>query len=222
MAKRCSSCEQWQPHIRFYRDRDRSDGLKSQCKDCCRKIDQQRRARRTRRELKQGNHLQHKTRRVGATSEMVAAMVRWQESNRERRKLHIRQRRKHYHATQKQNGNGATPYHHDRPALALTQSHQRRAAGLGTAINDLHAQEWDWLLQQYDYCCAYCGQPGGSLSPDHIIPLARGGANTMSNIAPACRACNLHKGARTPVEAEMTFAIEVRLDDLLEQLELPL
>lgn len=42
--------------------------------------------------------------------------------------------------------------------------------------------------------CAYCdvvidGQP----DPDHVIPLSRGGSNSITNIVPACRACNSSK-----------------------------
>lgn len=31
---------------------------------------------------------------------------------------------------------------------------------------------------------------------DHIVPLARGGADSEENLQLLCRTCNLHKGAR--------------------------
>jgi len=46
--------------------------------------------------------------------------------------------------------------------------------------------------------CAYCGDPATAV--DHIIPLSRGGAHRMSNLAPACMWCNTEKGNRTPEE----------------------
>ncbi len=47
--------------------------------------------------------------------------------------------------------------------------------------------------------CAYCGA-GGSLQEDHCTPLKRGGANDISNIAPACPPCNLRKHTLTEDE----------------------
>ncbi len=46
--------------------------------------------------------------------------------------------------------------------------------------------------------CTYCGAPGtdAELEVDHIIPLAKGGSNHMSNLTTACRKCNARKGTR--------------------------
>jgi hypothetical protein len=46
--------------------------------------------------------------------------------------------------------------------------------------------------------CAYCGTPASQV--DHIRPLARGGADTADNLAPACGQCNRSKGARLLIE----------------------
>lgn len=40
--------------------------------------------------------------------------------------------------------------------------------------------------------CHYCGD-SRSIQNDHFIPRARGGADDMGNIVPACRPCNLEK-----------------------------
>jgi len=44
--------------------------------------------------------------------------------------------------------------------------------------------------------CTYCGVPGteAELEVDHIVPLAKGGSNHMSNLTTACRKCNAKKG----------------------------
>ena len=44
--------------------------------------------------------------------------------------------------------------------------------------------------------CTYCGVPGtdAELEVDHIIPIARGGSNHISNLTTACRKCNAKKG----------------------------
>lgn len=53
------------------------------------------------------------------------------------------------------------------------------------------------------FTCSYCGAPGtdAELEIDHIIPVAKGGSNHMSNLTTACRAFNQSKGARaSPAE----------------------
>lgn len=52
-------------------------------------------------------------------------------------------------------------------------------------------------------CCQYCGKrsPTSELSLDHVIPRARGGEATWTNIVCACTECNKKKGGRTPEEA---------------------
>lgn len=49
--------------------------------------------------------------------------------------------------------------------------------------------------------CAYCNSLlTGSYEVDHVIPLNRGGLNTVSNITLCCRPCNREKGDRTADE----------------------
>lgn len=53
--------------------------------------------------------------------------------------------------------------------------------------------------------CQYCGKKfqRADLNLDHVIPRSRGGRTTWENIVCSCVACNLHKGGRTPAEANM-------------------
>lgn len=45
--------------------------------------------------------------------------------------------------------------------------------------------------------CAYCAAPADTY--DHYVALTRGGLDTPGNIVPACRRCNLSKGARPAI-----------------------
>jgi hypothetical protein len=47
--------------------------------------------------------------------------------------------------------------------------------------------------------CAYCGATG-RLEWEHVIPLARGGPDSIDNLVRACRPCNAAKGARDPYQ----------------------
>jgi 5-methylcytosine-specific restriction endonuclease McrA len=45
--------------------------------------------------------------------------------------------------------------------------------------------------------CAHCGTPQ-NLTIDHIIPLAKGGKNTLDNLQMLCYACNTEKADSHP------------------------
>jgi 5-methylcytosine-specific restriction endonuclease McrA len=64
---------------------------------------------------------------------------------------------------------------------------------------DFTENEWMDLCFGYNYTCLRCKrqEPEIMLTPDHVIPLARGGANTIDNIQPLCMHCNTSKNART-------------------------
>jgi 5-methylcytosine-specific restriction endonuclease McrA len=50
------------------------------------------------------------------------------------------------------------------------------------------------LFIKLDRCCAYCEQRiEGQPEPDHVVPLSRGGSNSITNILPSCSACNSDK-----------------------------
>lgn len=48
-----------------------------------------------------------------------------------------------------------------------------------------------------DYTCTYCGERGGRLECDHVVPVARGGSDDPSNLTTACRDCNRSKRDKT-------------------------
>lgn len=56
-------------------------------------------------------------------------------------------------------------------------------------------QEWDAVCELYLRRCASC-QSVSRLEKDHIIPVSKGGSNSIDNIQPLCRSCNARKGAR--------------------------
>ena len=81
--------------------------------------------------------------------------------------------------------------------------HARKLGAPGTHTT----VEWIWLLQLWNWTCAYCGARG-ALQPDHRVPLARGGSNNIENILPACRRCNQRKALLTEEEFRARLAAE--------------
>jgi 5-methylcytosine-specific restriction endonuclease McrA len=59
-------------------------------------------------------------------------------------------------------------------------------------------KDWLRLLNQHDGRCAYCDAPADH--KDHVVPLVRGGSDSIGNLLPACRKCNLSKGGKLLIE----------------------
>lgn len=51
------------------------------------------------------------------------------------------------------------------------------------------------VLNRDNFTCRYCGQsaPKVELHVDHIIPVSKGGENSLNNLITACQDCNLGK-----------------------------
>jgi hypothetical protein len=49
------------------------------------------------------------------------------------------------------------------------------------------------IFKRDNYTCKYCGQIGGRLEVDHVIPISKGGTNDLSNLTTSCRKCNRQK-----------------------------
>lgn len=61
-----------------------------------------------------------------------------------------------------------------------------------------------------NHTCQYCGQHGGDLTVDHIVPRSRNGEHSWQNVVTACRACNHRKGGKTLQEAKMKLLSQPR------------
>ena len=61
------------------------------------------------------------------------------------------------------------------------------------------------LFARDGWRCVYCGQNGGRLTLDHVVPRSRGGESVWENVVTSCAPCNLRKGDRLLDEARMTL-----------------
>jgi 5-methylcytosine-specific restriction endonuclease McrA len=79
-------------------------------------------------------------------------------------------------------------------------SHIRRARELG-AEGKFTKAEIEALFEHQRGRCAYCTKSiRKGYHVDHVIPLARGGSNWITNISLACARCNISKGVADPLE----------------------
>jgi len=75
--------------------------------------------------------------------------------------------------------------------VGIEKKLKRRSMLNGTFTNS----EWVDLCNKYNNICVCCGN-SKILTVDHIVPISKGGANTIDNIQPLCRSCNSKKGVK--------------------------
>ncbi len=83
------------------------------------------------------------------------------------------------------------------PERKVAHEAKRRARKM-QAGGSFTSQQWMALKASYNFTCLCCGrqEPQIKLTADHVIPIAKGGSNTISNIQPLCGTCNSRKNAR--------------------------
>lgn len=74
----------------------------------------------------------------------------------------------------------------------MYQNVHRRLARKRNALGHFTRKQFRELCAIYSNKCLCCGEKL-KLEADHIVPLARGGSDDISNIQPLCRNCNAQK-----------------------------
>jgi 5-methylcytosine-specific restriction endonuclease McrA len=84
--------------------------------------------------------------------------------------------------------------HYYRSDFKKADTQKRRSWKKNAPLNDLTTFDWKKSLIHFGDKCAYCGKKSNkTLHQEHIIPLSKGGSNTITNVIPACESCNLSK-----------------------------
>lgn len=79
-----------------------------------------------------------------------------------------------------------------REAVRRRRAKKRNAPTFQVSQRDIHR-----LLVRHSWCCAYCGKSlAEGYHIDHVVPLSRGGSNSIGNYLPACPTCNDSKGSK--------------------------
>jgi 5-methylcytosine-specific restriction endonuclease McrA len=98
-------------------------------------------------------------------------------------------------------------YNAAHPTELATQWAKRHAVQCSVTIGDPVAIKaiYRRAREVKNVKCYLCGEliPMGDRHVDHIVPLAKGGAHTASNLAVACAKCNESKGSKHPNEIGM-------------------
>lgn len=87
------------------------------------------------------------------------------------------------------------------PEKVRAQYRRRRAQKYSAEREPYSEADLNQLWYEQGGCCAYCAVPlFAYYHVDHVIPLSRGGADRLENLALACPSCNVRKSAMTAEE----------------------
>ncbi len=79
--------------------------------------------------------------------------------------------------------------------ISAAAVHSRRARKNDQRVT---VHEWRAVLEAYGHRCRLCASDE-RIEQDHIVPLSKGGAHTITNVQPLCRSCNRRKHAKLVV-----------------------
>jgi 5-methylcytosine-specific restriction endonuclease McrA len=177
--KRCSRCKEWlavEEH--FNRDPRMLSGWRGQCRACHKLTVIERRPP----EYFAAWHEQKR-----ADPKYRAVLIQRQRVNSQTPAARASRRRRE------------NEYFRLRPAKRAEKNKKAYALRRGAPTATLTAAQWRGVQAVFGGLCAYCQQkPGDTM--DHFVPVASGGKHDVSNVVPACRACNSSKRHRDPFE----------------------
>jgi|SRR3990172_5696263 len=79
---------------------------------------------------------------------------------------------------------------HPNSGVEIENRRRTRKAGNGGSYT---ADEWKGLCDRYKGRCLRCGRTDLPLTVDHVVPISKGGRNSIENIQPLCQSCNARK-----------------------------
>jgi len=187
-TKTCSRCGESKGTDLFPRNKRKRDGFDIQCKECTNSRMRERYA----------SDPEVRSQKIQSTRQYHLDHPDW---SRERLRAH--------HVANKAaradraSARGQLPEVRQQRRDSSRRGEQRRRAIKAAAVivDSISQAELDALLATFGCACWICGSKfSGSVALhwDHVRPLARHGAHTLDNLAPACDLCNVRKNAVWP------------------------
>jgi 5-methylcytosine-specific restriction endonuclease McrA len=205
-GKYCRTCDHWKCQQAFSRDHKGANGFSATCKECVKSYQQAHidRINERRRERWQENTERYNARQQAYHDRHPE---RKKESDRKYRLKHTEEAQaysKVYRARKKTDADFRArkreynqQYIQLRPEKSAQYFNNRRARVL-QAEGSFTSKEWKKLCKYYQYTCLCCRkcEPEIKLTVDHVIPLSRGGSNSIENLQPLCQSCNSSKSTQ--------------------------
>ena len=209
-TKRCSRCKREKPVTEFGKNQGMKDGLQHYCRECNRAYQREyQRERRKKNAARRPDEIPVPSGKRCPGCGITRPSSEWPR-NRTRFdgladhcKPCTRGRDAKYRAENpEKNRENARQWRKANPEKNRAQNHRWRARKAG-AFTVPHTEEdllgfWRFLGIDPDKCwyCALDGRDAPREHTDHLIPLSKGGSETVWNKRPACSACNSSKKDR--------------------------
>lgn len=233
LHKTCIHCGQSQPLANFNKDRNRKDGYRETCKACRSAYRRETRNDRDRAHRRAYDQNRYQNDPIFHEKEQARQREKNKRQYRENPVRHEAQRN-HGRAQHSKRKNNPALYERWQQSCRTTEQRRkmRRAADIAydahirsRAVRTAHAyrarkaanggsytaQEWNELCAFYDHACLCCGECK-PLTPDHVVPISRGGSNAIENIQPLCLDCNRRKSTKT-IDYRPTLPPWMKVDD---------
>jgi 5-methylcytosine-specific restriction endonuclease McrA len=217
-TKVCTQCKTEQLLSNFSANRALKSGLSSFCRSCAairRKVQYEKNGDRIR-ELKKGTRERTKKKRreyqqhyyYSNREHHVQKTREWRKAhpghssayNREYNKSHKKENRERHRNYAKNNPEKIrqikADYRKNNPEAVQKHHMTRRARKAQNGVFEVSKKELHKLMNSP---CVACGSTK-SITIDHIIPIARGGAHSIGNLQPLCKSCNSSKVDKTMTE----------------------
>lgn len=211
-GKNCLSCQKWLPLNEYNTDNSKRDKLNIYCKLC----------RKQKRAIKAKKfNARRREEYVKSPEKILERNKQWRNANkdeinrrcREKRAANPEKYRKQDRDFYKNNREqiiektrqkrAKNPHKHrywnrrwsKRNPEKRTIQRQKRRALLNKSNGAYTVEQWEQLKRKYGYRCLKCNrhEPEIKLTGDHVVPLSKGGSNTIDNIQPLCIQCNSGK-----------------------------
>ena len=180
-GKRCTKCREWKLIEEYHPKKGSFDGHRSACKVCtnaANKVcaDANRDWERERQKVYYAeNRVAIRAKRALYVERSREMVRQWHRRNRERMRIYKKEYQlRHPESTKRHRQN----YYARHKEQFLIRYHRRRARKRA-APGRFTAAAWRALKEQRSYSCLRCGkgEPEIKLTPDHIVPLSKGGSN---------------------------------------------
>jgi 5-methylcytosine-specific restriction endonuclease McrA len=214
-TKLCKTCKQDKPLDDFAKHPNTKDRLANTCKPCAKELskyyrsvnadayrerDRIRNATPERKEQSRQWETANRDKRReqervydAANRDIVNAKMReWRKNNPEKEKSYCAKwKGKNLEYVREKSKVQSVEYRKNNPdkVIASTHRYRKRVKENGGVFT---GSQWAAIKELFRYQCLMCGKPEPiiKLSPDHVIPISKGGKNCASNIQPLCRKCN--------------------------------
>jgi len=198
--KRCNKCGELKSLDQFHVKTQNTDGYSHTCKECKSKIDKAYREANKdvlKQKTKEKYHnnkevwkARNKKRYDNATPEEVQRRKEVHRKYNQNMPEDVKKRKQEYNKKYFASEAGKS--------VTIRSIHKRRAQKIASEDGTVTAQALEELKTTQEYKCNYCKvdldfTAKGKVHLDHVIPLSKGGAHSITNVVWSCAKCNLLK-----------------------------